>query len=220
MRNSITTRSAGAILAGTLLFGSMACQAQTATSSDEADTKTDAGAEGQARSKNARLPAVQLEIDEAGPETVNQAVSSSDYVVVAQITSQRDGARYFGGSSEASGADEFEAVEWTAKVEEWRSGDPTSDDELKFTGTAYTVDSTTKERTGTVQAEGVDLPLQVGARYVLFLERQPEPWGLSFVSAGASLMQLDRSDTIVGEVAPVFDEYRGDEVDDVLPEGS
>lgn len=209
MRTS--TRTLGACLAGVLLLYTAGCQGQAATD--------DRARQGGQQSPNSHLPTVRVAVDEDGATSVNQAVNVSDYVVIGEVLAQRDGVRYFGGDDgEASGADAFEAVEWTIAVEEWVSGEPTAaDDELKITGTAYTVDPATKERTGVIQAEGVDLPLQVGSRYVLFLEEQPEPWGLTFVSAGAALMELDEQDNVSGEIAEVFEEHVGEPVEEVLP---
>lgn len=202
---------------GTLLVATAGCQGSAEESGPSAVAR-DAVDTSKQQPSDSELPTVRLAVDEESPASVGQAVNTSDYVVIAQVIDQRDGVRYFGGASETLGADEFEAVEWTLAVEEWVSGEPpTTEGELTITGTAYTVDSTTKERTGVVQTEGIDMPLEIGSRYVLFLEEQPEPWGLTFVSAGASLMELDMENTVSGDVAEVFEEYEGEPVEEVLP---
>ena len=213
----MSTKTLKVAFVGGLLVVTAGCQSSAEEPKPSAEAQDTAGTSPQ-RSGYSELRTVRLAIDEEGPASVGQAVKTSDYVVIAQVRGQRDGVRYFGGASEALGADEFEAVEWTLAVEEWVSGEPpTTGDELTVTATAYTVDSTTKARTGVVHAEGVEMPLEVGSRYVLFLEQQPEPWGLTFVSAGASLMELDKEDTVSGNVAEVFEDHQGKPIDEVLP---
>jgi hypothetical protein len=174
--------------------------------------------DGGADASTAELPVVQLHEDEVGPASVAEAVKQSDYVVIATVGEQRDGARYFGDAEEGEGGLAYEAVEWTLNVERWLKGPGDTNAPLTLRSTAYVVDgSKTPERVAAVEVGGVQMPLSSKKRYVLFLKNEPEPWGIITVSAGAGIMELDASDRVAGQVSDVYASLRGDELADVLP---
>jgi len=140
------------------------------------------------------------------------AWAASDHVVLATIGDVVDGARFYGG-------DDAEDVELQLDVVEYLKGAGAGQLDIRWP-TSQTREASSASGTGVLEIAGVRRDLAREGRYVFFLTDYGEPWGLTSVSLGASLIEVGSDLTIQGQVSTVFEEHRGQPLADVLPENA
>lgn len=167
------------------------------------------------------LPVAHQDSDEDGPTDVASAWQASDYVVLATIAGSTDGARFYGGddAEEIGGSQWTEDIELQLTVSQYLRGSGQERLDIQWP-TYLTAQPSSDTRTAVQEIEGVQRDLSPAGRYVFFLKDHGEPWGLTSVSLGASLMEVRPDLTVQGQVSSVFSDLRGQDLGGVLPESA
>ncbi len=162
-----------------------------------------------------------MHVDEDGPVDVEGAWEASDYAVLATIAGSTDGARFYGGGD----AEDIGASPWTEDIElrlevlDYLRGSGGERLDIRWP-TYFTSQPSSDTRTGVLEIEGVRRDLSRDGKYVFFLKDQGEPWGLTSVSLGTSLMEIGPDMKVQGQVSTVFSKHRGEKLVDVLPKSA
>ncbi len=225
MSNIKTMDSVRVATATAVVFFMGGCASNEAAVSDPSGASNEAAVSDPSGASNEAnpggLPVVQQNFDEDGPTDVAGAWQASDYVVLATIAGSTDGARFYGvdGAEDIGGSQWTEDVELHLKVSQFLKG--AGEERLDIRWPTYlTTEQSSGTRTAVLEIEGVQRDLSRSVTYLFFLKDQGEPWGLTSVSLGASLMQVGPDMRVDGQVSTVFSDLRGQRLADVLPESA
>lgn len=198
-----------AAVAALVLAG--ACSSNVA-SRDDGSSSTPGGSD--------RLPVVQQDADEEGPTDVASALEASDLVVLATVAGVTPGGRFYGGddAEDLASSTWFEDVDLHLSVSHYLKGSGPQRLDIRWP-TYLTEEPSSDTRIAALEIGGVRRDLSREGTYVFFLKDHGEPWGLTSVSQGASLIEVGPDLSIEGQLSFVFRDLRGKNLTDALPDG-